>query len=412
MRDRVDVAVVGAGAAGLGALARLAPASLVSLALEARPRVGGRAETARVARGPVDLGCGWLHSADVNPLAQAFELAGFHIDRSPPHWERQVGNAGFSDEDQAEFRQAFANFDARLEAAARDDRDRAAAELLEPGGRWNPLLDAISTWYNGAELDQISVLDYAAYEDSEVNWRVVEGYGAALAYLADLSRVTTDCPVTRIRHDGADLVLETPRGLLKAGAAIITLPTPLLATGALAFYPDLPEHRAAAQGLPLGLADKAFLGIEGESDLPANGHLFGRIDRVDTGSYHTRPNGRPYIEAFFGGRLAQSLEAEGPGAMAAFAVDELAALLGSNWKKRLKPLAETRWLTDPWSRGSYSHALPGRAGAREVLARPVEERLFFAGEATSREYFSTAHGAWESGVRAAEEAIAALERRR
>jgi len=93
-------------------------------------------------------------------------------------------------------------------------------------------------------------------------------------------------------------------------------------------------------------------------------------------------------------------------------VDELAALLGSNWKKRLKPLAETRWLTDPWSRGSYSHALPGRAGAREVLARPVEERLFFAGEATSREYFSTAHGAWESGVRAAEEAIAALERRR
>jgi monoamine oxidase len=59
-------------------------------------------------------------------------------------------------------------------------------------------------------------------------------------------------------------------------------------------------------------------------------------------------------------------------------------------------------------RGAYSYALPGHAAARDTLARPFEQRLFFAGEATNARDFSTAHGAHDSGVRAAEEAIAEL----
>jgi monoamine oxidase len=58
--------------------------------------------------------------------------------------------------------------------------------------------------------------------------------------------------------------------------------------------------------------------------------------------------------------------------------------------------------------GAYSHALPGHAAARRELARPFEQRLFFAGEATHHYDFSTAHGAYDSGLRAAEEAIDAL----
>jgi monoamine oxidase len=117
------------------------------------------------------------------------------------------------------------------------------------------------------------------------------------------------------------------------------------------------------------------------------------------------------IEGFFGGRLARELEQEGEGALPAFAIDELAAQLGNDLRARLKPLAATAWSRDPLAGGSYSHALPGKAGAREVLAGPVDGRLFFAGEATSASSFSTAHGAYETGVRAAEEAIAAVARR-
>ena len=94
--------------------------------------------------------------------------------------------------------------------------------------------------------------------------------------------------------------------------------------------------------------------------------------------------------------------------MTAFAVEELGALMGSDFRRRLHPLAETAWATDPWALGSYSHALPGRAGCRATLAAPVENRIFFAGEATHPHLYSTVHGAWETGLRAADEAIAAL----
>ncbi len=94
--------------------------------------------------------------------------------------------------------------------------------------------------------------------------------------------------------------------------------------------------------------------------------------------------------------------------MFSFAADELARLLGNDVRKRMAPLASTAWLQDPWARGSYSFALPGHADDRAVLAAPVDDRLFFAGEACSPNFFSTAHGAWMSGITAAEAALASL----
>jgi monoamine oxidase len=409
MPDLFDVAVVGVGAAGIAALRRLGRAGLACVGLEARDRVGGRAHT-RLARPdlPLDCGAGWLHSADLNPLAAAAEQAGFTIDRTPPHWMRQAGNQGFPPQDQRAYRQAFEALDERVEAAARAGVDRPVSELLEPGGRWNLLLDAFSSYYNGAEFDQVSVIDYAAYQDSGVNWRVAEGYGAAVAGFAPGRDVVLDCPVSLIRHDGPDLRLETPKGVVSARCAIVAAPTPVIAEGRLAFSPGLPEVAEACAGLPLGLADKVFLGLDEPQMLPVEGHLFGAIDRTETGSYHLRPFGRPYVEVFLGGRCARALESEGEGAMAAFAAEELAGLLGSDVRGRLHVLGETRWAADPWAGGSYSHALPGRSGDRAVLGRPVEDRIFFAGEAVSPRLYSTVHGAWASGLAAAEAAIAAL----
>jgi len=94
--------------------------------------------------------------------------------------------------------------------------------------------------------------------------------------------------------------------------------------------------------------------------------------------------------------------------MFSFAADELARLLGNGVRKLMAPLASTAWLQDPWSRGSYSFALPGHADDRAVLAAPVDDRLFFAGEACSPNFFSTAHGAWLSGITAADAALASL----
>ncbi|HZZ34318.1 MAG TPA: FAD-dependent oxidoreductase, partial [Caulobacteraceae bacterium] len=373
MQDRFDVVVVGAGAAGIAALRTLLAAGVSAVALEARDRVGGRAHTITARPDlPLDHGCAWLHSADRNPLPRQIEAAGFAIDRTPPFWERQAGNQDFSPQDQAAFREAYRAFDVRMEEAAKAGVDRPGAELFEPGGRWNPLIDAVSSYYNGAEYDQVSVLDYDAYDDSGVNWRVAAGYGAAIAAFAPADHIVLRCQVGRIDHGGPRLRLETARGTVTAEAVIVAVPTPALADGRLNFSPGLPAKAAAAAGLPLGLADKVFLGLDGPDDLPVDGHLFGRTDRTETASYHLRPFGRPYIEAYFGGRCAAALEAEGQGALTAFALEELAGLIGSAFRRRLTPLAETAWNTDPFSRGAYSHALPGRAGDRAELARPVD----------------------------------------
>jgi monoamine oxidase len=113
------------------------------------------------------------------------------------------------------------------------------------------------------------------------------------------------------------------------------------------------------------------------------------------------------IEAYFGGKLAAELETGGEAAFFDFAVGELTGLFGAAFARRIAPLHLHRWGSDPLARGSYSYALPGKAESRAVLAQPVDGRIFFAGEACSRSDFSTAHGAYLTGLAAADQAIAA-----
>jgi monoamine oxidase len=176
----------------------------------------------------------------------------------------------------------------------------------------------------------------------------------------------------------------------------------VLARGAIRFAPAVDDHLHAAAGLPLGLADKVFLSLADPEAVPAESHLLGSLDRAATGSHYIRPLGRPVIEVFLGGAHAQALEDAGEASAVAFAIDELRGLLGADFARGLSPLAVTRWAHEPTIGGSYSHALPGRADARAVLRAPVNERLCFAGEACSAVDFSTAHGAWESGLAAAD----------
>ncbi len=285
--------------------------------------------------------------------------------------------------------------------------DRAASELLPPGGRWNELINALNTYISGAELERLSLQDLANYDGNDVNWRVVEGYGGAIAAHGAGVPAALGCPVLAIDHSGAPIRIDTAKGRLTAAQVIVTLPTALIATDAVRFTPALPEKTEAAQGLPLGLADKLFLALDQAEEFGPDCSLFGDINRTGTAAYQFRPFGRPMIEAYFGGRQAAELEAGGDAAFVDFAVGELVARIGSDFAKRVKPIAIHRWGADPLARGSYSYALPGKAACRQTLAEPVDGRLFFAGEACSSRDFSTAHGALATGIAAAEQALAA-----
>jgi monoamine oxidase len=404
--SEVDIAIIGAGAAGLGAARALKNSGLSVLVLEARDRLGGRGHTIMAAADiAFDVGCGWLHSADKNSFVAIARKLDFEIDTTRPPWREQGAHIGFQPQERIEFIAALDAFYDRAEVAADSGPDGPASLYLEPGNRWNPMIDALSTYINGCELDRVSIHDSRAYEDTEINWRVRRGYGALIAAYGAPCPVALNTPVTLIDRTGRRLRIETSQGTLTAGKVIVTVPTNLIASEALRFYPALPAKLAAARGLPLGLADKVMLALDEPFGLPKDGNLRGATMRTAMGSYHLRPFGQPCIEGFFGGSFAQDLEDAGDGALAAESIDEIVALLGSDFRRRLKPLAESRWAHDPYARGSYSHALPGQAGMRAVLAAPVDGRLFFAGEATSPNFFSTAHGARDSGERAAAEAV-------
>ena len=410
--SEIDVCVIGAGSAGIAAARRLIRAGVSVIVLEARDRIGGRAHTIQRRlvqhRGGslemgLDMGCGWLHSGDENLLTDIGRNAGFTIDETPPPWN-SAPFAGATD-DRAAFREAFDAFDQRVEEAVARGEDRAASDFFAPAdsdeGRWNARMDAISGALNGAKFAEVSTLDYDAYRDTGVNYRVVEGYGALIGTLGGDLPVVLDCAVKRIDRSGALMKVVTVRGDVLARAVVLTVPTNLISAETIRFDPPLPETVEAAAGLPLGLAAKVHMTVEAPGDFPVDSQLWGRTDTAQTGGYHLRPFGRPTIEGYYGGDLAWGLEAEGEGAFFDFAVSELIAQLGSDFRKRLAVLNTSMWGAEPWSRGAYSHALPGHAGDRARLKHPAESRLFIAGEATAPEFYGTCHGAWMEGERAA-----------
>ena len=406
--SEVDVAVIGAGAAGIAAGRRLAEAGGVSfLLLEARERAGGRAWTAQGDDGhPMDLGCEWLHSADRNRMVPLADELGFSINTERPDWTTRLRYSGESEAAEADWLAEHEAFYWAIHRLAQEPEDRPCSAALPPGGRWNALFEAISTWANAAELELVSAKDHDRYEDSGINWRLHRGYGSLFEALARDLPIAFGTAATRIDHNGRAIRIETRRGTVSAAKVIVTVPTAAIAEERIAFDPPLPDKLAAAAGLPLGIADKLFLHFDGE-DVPER-FLLGSTTRRETMSYQVRPMGRPRIQCFFGGHFAEQLEREGIEAMAAHATDGLVGLLGADMRWRLRPLAASFWRKDEFARGSYSYALPGHADDRARLAAPVEDRLFFAGEACSPNFFSTAHGAYETGLAAADAALRSL----
>jgi monoamine oxidase len=379
------------------------------MVLEATARIGGRAWTCDVAGLHLDLGCGWLHSADRNPWTRIAEAAGFLIDRRTPAWGRQYRDLSFSQAEQAAARQAFADWQRHM--TEKPPASDCAADALEPDGEWNAYVQAICGFLTGAGLERISVADYTAYDAASTgcNWRAPAGYGSLVA--ASLPRpidLRLSTPVESIELDSRAVVLTTPVGAIRGRAVILTVSTAVLAGGRIMLPHELDPWRHAAARLPLGRNEKLFLEITGNSPFVPETRVLGNPRDRRTGVYYIRPFGWPVIECFLGDEGAQMVKEMGPTAGFEHASDQLATLFGSTVSGSLRPLVASNWSRMTHVGGAYSYALPGQAAARKDLARPFEERLFFAGEATHIHDYSTAHGAHDSGVRAAEEAIAAL----
>jgi monoamine oxidase len=404
MRDRYDIVIIGAGAAGLAAGRTLAAAGADFIILEARGRIGGRAWTFPFQGHGLDLGAGWLHAARHNYWRKAAEAAGMALDRSPPPWERRAQRPPAPG--QSDFGAAIAGFYRRIEAAETEP-DRPAAAFLAPGDPANDALNAMCAALNGATLDDVSAHDFVRYDGAGGNLRAPGGYGALIAALARPLPIELNVRVRLVDHASAQIRVDTDHGALAAGAVIIATPTPALARESLRISPALPAIAEAAAGLPLGAVDKAFLAVADDAIPPDAPPLYGR--RPGKPSYDLRPLGMPVIEAFIAGPTAQALAHESDAALAALLIDDLAEHLGGALRGKLSLIARSNWARDPLAGGAYSYARPGWADARATLAAPATDRLFIAGEAAAPAYFGTAHGAADTGVIAAERALRAVK---
>jgi len=408
MVQDADVIILGAGAAGVAAARRLSGAGLSVTILEALPRSGGRAYTSLAAGLRLDLGCGWLHSADRNPWTEIAVEAGLSVDRSPPAWGTQFRNLGFSPPEQQAARGAYAAWYQRI--SERSPESDSASDALEDG-EWTGYIEALSGFTSGDGLERISVRDYLSYDEasSHIDYRIREGYGtlvsSAIPAKAELFLAT---PVEAVSVADRKVGLTTAFGTINAERVVVTCSTNILAGDTIRWPSGLDPWRNAAASLPLGYNEKLFLEVSGSSPFEAETLVLGDPRDARTGAYYIRPFGWPVIECFLGGASAKEAVDAGPDIAFAGAIGELAHLFGFEVRNNLRPLVCSNWTSTPSVGGAYSHALPGQSDARRQLARSFDGRIFFAGEATDPRDFSTAHGAFQSGLRAADEVLSSV----
>ncbi|WP_424814085.1 flavin monoamine oxidase family protein [Roseococcus sp. YIM B11640] len=400
-----EVVVVGAGCAGIAAARALAAAGKSCVVLEGGPRVGGRAYTATLGGAPFDHGATWLHQANENPLTP---FVGAHIDHDTVRGRHlHLGDRFATRVEMADYLRACDVFEEAI-ANAPQEPDRAVSEVVPKDGRWDATIGHwLGAQINAAELSLISLRDYVAVDLEGPNLLPREGLGTLVARLAEGLPIRLNHAVTRLRWDGPGVVAEGAWGSLRAGAAIVTVSTGVLASGGLRFAPDLPPGvMEAIHGLPLGLLTKYGFRATGHRRLGMPPFHSARREGAGGMSWIFWPFERDHVFGFVGGARAWELSRQGPAATEEAARADFTAMFGAQGAALLGEAVITDWGTNPLFRGSYTHARPGHHESRAVLSRPLGGgRLRFAGEACHSRFAGTVAGAWLSGEAAARDLL-------
>lgn len=412
------ILVVGAGMAGLAAARELRALGHAVVVIEGRERVGGRVWTQRSLGMPVDVGASWIHGVTGNPISALAAEAGiatratdFDSRRLHDHDGKALG-----DEAQARVGAALDGLLAEVDALAeRRDADISVREAirLAIGGEELDAFEARALDWRmatletdaGADLEDLSLAGQAALEGYAGGDRLFPGgYDGIIEHVARGTDVRLGQRVRRITHGDAGAVVTTDKEEFRGDAVICTLPLGVLRAGAVTFEPGLPGAKVDAIGrLKMGVVNKLALAFP-KAFWPVDKHLLGYMSKTH-GEFPVFLNlaqhaGKPLLVGFVAGTPARAGESLSDEAHVGRAME----ILGSMYGDIPDPTGflRTKWSSDPFSRGSYSHIpMGGSLADSRALAAPVGERLFFAGEATAAGYAATVHGAFLSGVREA-----------
>lgn len=409
-----SVLVIGAGMAGLAAAKQLQQQGRTVRILEARNRVGGRIYTDRSLGIPVDMGASWIHGPQGNPITALAEAAGADTyltdDESLVVYDRQGEAISDSVMDEA-----YEQYLALMEQV--DDEARAGQSLaqaiaaIDPAFLADPLMIYQLSAY--AEFDAggaIEVLNAAEWDEDEAypgaDVLLPNGYDVLVDYLAQGLDIYLEHVVQRIHITDSGVEVQTNQGTFSAEYCVCTLPLGVLKAGAVTFDPPLPAaFQEAITKVGLGHVNKIALRFPvqfWESDL----QYMGYVAQIK-GQYPYMMNVSKFVP---GVNMLMTFALGAYGLVAETQTDEqiqndILSMLRTIYGDTPAPdgVLISRWTQDPYSRGSYSLAgVDTRATHFEQFAEDVAGRLFFAGEHTTARQRSTVHGAYNSGLRAAD----------
>tara|TARA_R110000868_G_scaffold8205_6_gene42691 strand:+ start:5277 stop:6551 length:1275 start_codon:yes stop_codon:yes gene_type:complete len=414
-----DTIIVGAGISGLAAAKQLHKQGKNILVLEARDRVGGRTDTHQEFGFPVDLGASWAHDLSRNVLAQQsdcqLELLPYSHFLSHPqdHVIVDAESAPLNHDNSKKIDAWLARFfedliqqpystnvDEYFDDFENPDFTAAELSILKP---W--LKELLACW-SGADFTKTGVGAWQQYLDETENSYVLNGYDTVINMLAKDLTITLNSRVEHIDYEKENITIHCDKKQYQAKTVVVTLPLGILKTGQCHFTPPLPEAKQQViNNMGYGLLEKTVLQFP---------HCFWDKEALSIHRFPTDDSdilvyvnyqaimGEPMLMAMYGGETAKAFNAMSEQEKQAQLLNPLRKLYGDEF---IAPdnIYSTHWQSDPYSQGAYSYLSTGQsADAHDTLAAPIDNRLFFAGEATHNIHCATVHGAYESGIFAAD----------
>jgi monoamine oxidase len=413
-----SVIIVGAGVAGLASARHLINAGKHVTILEARNRIGGRVDTVHnpLFPIPVERGAEFVHGQppELQEPIDALDLVLGNMEGAD-NWCYNDGAL----ERCNDFWSQWENV-AEAILQERPERDRSFLEFfsnhLEFDEETRKNAIAYVEGFNAAKSERIGLeylrLSLKASEETggDTPSRILSGYDTIVEWLASQAsgaKIILNTRVEEVRWREGYVNING----FEAEQAIITLPLGVLQAETVRFIPDVPEKRAAAQQLNMGSVVKVVLSFRSafwkERGLENLGFLISR-ELTPRTWWTTYPVDIPILIGWAAGPAAEGVSLD----RALDALSRCLKISRRTLEGELRAAIVADWQSDPFSRGAYSYAPAGAITAPAVLAAPIGNTLFFAGEATNfRGHSGTVHGAIASGYRAAHELLGGLQQK-
>jgi len=432
------IIIVGAGIAGLSAANYLQAHHMPVLILEARNRIGGRIDTVQYQNATFDLGAAWLHGIKHNPLTKLINQQ--HIQIIPTYYNDNLpfdvfhSFTFYDDQGQKITKNEMRNV---VQLAKKCDefithqKQKNIFSVKEALDRFiylhhlpsrvahllHFIMINIYTYEFAGDLQSLSADANSPYLQSKVsgkNYLFPQGYAQVLTKLAENIPINLNEKVRAIRYEKKGVEVVTDKTHYQADFVILTVPLGVLKANTIHFKPTLPKAKQMAiKQLQMGIYNKIYLffdkpfwnkKVEWLGYIPTEKNINNSLDIMN---FYPLSH-LPILVVFTGGSLAKKMEYWDNQKIITNIMQPLQTIYG---QRISQPTAYviTRWYQDPFSGGSYSYLPKGvDKNTYAVMARPVAQRLFFAGEATSKTDPSTVHGAYVTGIRAAKEVLSVL----